>query len=254
MYLAHAASVSDITAWRDEFRQSASGQLVHDSLHGREGWTRSYLLNVDGTQAGYGAVAVGGPWQGTVTVFEFHISNAFQIHAAELFRALLRISGATHFEIQTHPPLLHQLADRYVKSWTTDRIIYRDERATCLPTPSGAVLGKVAAADKDYLFKHRVEPVGDWVVRRESEIVATGGWFSHYNPPYRDLFMEVAEPYRKRGIGSWLLQEMKHACRKAGGIPCARCHPENEASRACLAKAGFTPWCEILTSPVVNAP
>lgn len=252
MLKAIPASVPDISAWRDEFRQSAPGQLVHDTLHDRKGWTRTYLLSVQGIHVGYGAVAVSGPWQGTVTVFEFHVTAAFQIHVAGLFHAFLRASAATHFEVQTQPPLLHQLAGPHTKTWTTDRIVYRDGPATCLPTPPGAVLGKLAAADKDRLFKHHVEPVGDWVVRREGEIVATGGWLSHYNPPHQDLFMEVAEPHRKRGIGSWLLQELKQACRGAGGIPCARCHPENKASRACLAKAGFAPWCEILTSPVVH--
>ena len=245
-----AVPVAEILPWRVEFRSAAPGQIVHDSLHSRVGWTQSYLLSVDDSAAGYGAVAVGGPWQGTKTVFEFHVSPAFKIHAVGLFAVLLRASEVTHFEIQTKPPLLLQLASTHVQEWTTDRIIFRDEKVSTLPSPVGAVFRKATEADAGRMFEPRVEPVGDWVVEVDRVIAATGGWLSHYNPPYSDLFMEVAEPFRRRGIGSWLLQELKRACRTAGGIPCARCSPGNAASRRCLGKAGFAPWCEIVSARI----
>ena len=247
-----AASAPDLASWRDQFRRQATGQIVHDSLHGRPGWTQAYLLKANDAAVGYGAVAVGGPWQGTHTVFEFHLATGFTAQAADFFAEFLRFSEATHFEVQTEPPLLHSLANSRVKAWTTDRIVYRDEQTTALPAPTGAVLRRATAADRSRLFEHHVEPVGDHLVERGGEIVATGGWLSHYNPPYRDLFMEVAAPHRRRGIGSWLLQELKRACREAGGIPCARCHPDNTASRACLIRAGFAPWCEIVIGELTN--
>jgi GNAT superfamily N-acetyltransferase len=249
-----AASASDLAPWREQFRRQATGQIVHDSLHGRAGWTQAYLLKSEHVTAGYGAVAVNGPWQGTRTVFEFYLTPAFQTQAAALFADFLRASAATHFEIQTDPPLLRALAGKYVKTWTTDRIVFRDEHTTTLPTRPGAILRQSTAADKDRIFDHHLEPVGDWIVELDGVPVATGGWLSHYNPPHRDLYMEVAEPFRRRGIGSWLLQELKRACREAGGIPCARCHPDNAGSRACLLLAGFAPWCEIVTGEMAEPP
>lgn len=251
---ATAASLVEILPWLEESRRLAPGQIVHDSLHARPGWTKSYLLKVTDLPVGFGAVAVGGPWRGTKTVFAFHVSPGHLPQAAGLFAAFLRASAATHFEIQTEPPLLHDLAKAHAQAWTTDAIVFRDGPVTALPVPAGAVFRHATDADRDRIFAHHDEPVGDWVVEVDGVIAATGGWLSHYNPPHRDLYLEVAEPFRRRGLGSWLLQEIKRECRAAGGTPCARTGADNLASRACLARAGFTPWGEIVCAAITSQP
>ena len=49
---------------------------------------------------------------------------------------------------------------------------------------------------------------GDWVLVREGEVVATGGFLTHYNEPFADLYMavprtssekRVRDPDRPRG-------------------------------------------------------
>jgi GNAT superfamily N-acetyltransferase len=62
--------------------------------------------------------------------------------------------------------------------------------------------------------------------------------------------MEVAEPFRRRGLGSYLVQELKRVCYEAGKRPAARCNPTNEASRSTLQKAGFLPCGRLLTGKV----
>lgn len=247
-----AAAAPDLALLREQFRRQTPGQIVHDSLHGRSGWTESFLLRRNDDTIGYGSVAVDGPWRGTRTVFEFHLASEALDQAEFWFADFLRDGRATHFEIQTEPPLLRKLATPRAQAWTTDRIVFRDAGVTALRPPSGAVFRRVRTGEA--VFPHQAEPVGDWVVELAGEVVATGGWLSHYNPPHRDLYLEVAEAHRRRGIGSWLLQELKQACREDGGVACARCHPDNLASRACLARAGFEPWCEIVTSPVKTSP
>jgi GNAT superfamily N-acetyltransferase len=59
------------------------------------------------------------------------------------------------------------------------------------------------------LFDHKAEPVGDYVLELDNEIVATGGFLLHYNMPFADLYMEVREDHRKKGFGSFLIQEIK---------------------------------------------
>ena len=39
--------------------------------------------------------------------------------------------------------------------------------------------------------------------------------------------MEVGEPFRRRGLGSFLVLELKRACYELGAVPCARCSPDN---------------------------
>jgi GNAT superfamily N-acetyltransferase len=71
--------------------------------------------------------------------------------------------------------------------------------------------------------------------------VATGGFLTHSNPPYGDVYMAVAESHRRRGYGSYLVQELKRVCYEAGRRPAARCNAANVASRKTLEKAGMLP-------------
>jgi GNAT superfamily N-acetyltransferase len=64
--------------------------------------------------------------------------------------------------------------------------------------------------------------------------------------PYGDIYMSVAEPLRRRGLGSYLVQELKRVCYENGDVPAARCNPTNVASRKMLQKAGFVPCGHIL--------
>ena len=81
-------------------------------------------------------------------------------------------------------------------------------------------------------------------------VVATGGFLCHYNPPYGDIFMEVTEPARRQGIGSYLVQEVKRVCYEAGKKPAARCGPSNIASRRTLQKAGLLPCGRLLAGKI----
>jgi hypothetical protein len=67
--------------------------------------------------------------------------------------------------------------------------------------------------------------------------------------------MEVDERFRRRGYGSFLIQELKRASYEAGLIPAARCNVENAASRATVQKAGLLPCARLLSgviAPTLN--
>jgi GNAT superfamily N-acetyltransferase len=81
--------------------------------------------------------------------------------------------------------------------------------------------------------------------------VATGGLFFHYNPPYGDIYMEVAAAHRRRGLGSYLVQELKRLCREMGCVPAARCNTANVASRLALQRAGMFPCARIVQGRLV---
>src|SRR6202012_6249815 len=89
------------------------------------------------------------------------------------------------------------------------------------------------------LFDHQREPEGDFVLDRQGDLVATGGFMLHYNPPFADLYMEVNETCRRQGFGSFLVQELKRECYLSRRVPAARCVMENEASKATLLAAGL---------------
>ena len=72
----------------------------------------------------------------------------------------------------------------------------------------------------------------------------------HYNVPYADIYMDVVEPFRRRGFGSYLVQELKRFAYELGSIPCARCSPTNIASRKTLQNAGLVPFAHILNGSI----
>lgn len=231
---ARPVSVPDISLWRDLYRQEMNCQIVHDSLHVRQGWTESYVLEIGGSPAGYGSIVVGGPWKGTRTLFEFFVAPPYRSRAFNLFDALLAASQATGINVQTNDALLTVMLHTWARNITSESIVFADELTTALAQP-GAVLAR------------RGEPQNDWALEANGAVVATGGILYHYNRPYGDIYMEVAESSRRQGFGSYLVQELKRVCYERGSIPCARCSPENLASRKTLQKAGFVPCAHILT-------
>ena len=230
--------VEEILPWRDLYRQEMNCQIVHDSFHARPGWTEAQLLYVDGAMAGYGLIVVAGPWQGRPTVCEFYVLPQWRGRAFDLFDEFLRSSLAVGIEVQSNDSLatvmLHAFADE-VKS---ESILFHDRLTTTLSAHGG-------------VFR-RAESAGEWIVEVEGEVAAKGGLLFHYNRPYGDIYMEVTEQFRRRGMGSYLVQELKRVAYEGGNIPSARCNPSNLASRRTLQKAGFVP-CAHMLSGVVRA-
>jgi GNAT superfamily N-acetyltransferase len=226
--------VSEIRSWRELYRREMNCQIVHDSLHSREGWTRPYLIESSGEAAGYGSIAIAGPWAGKRTIFEFFIAEKHRSRFFEAFEAFMAASAADSIEVQTNDVMLTAMLHTWARDVVSEKIIFEDKLTTAYRV-AGAALRKR-------------EPEGDWMLLEVGgEVAATGGILYHYNPPYGDIWMEVAESFRLRGYGTYVVQELKRLCREAGRIPCARCNTENIASRRTLQKAGFIPCAHMLS-------
>lgn len=241
------ASLEDIRALRDLFRAEVNGQIVHDSLHRRPGWTQSYSLVCDGAPVGYGSVAIAGPWAGKATVFEFYILPRHRSRAIDLFERFVKASRADSFEVHTSGELLTVMLHIYGGELESEKIVFRDQVTTALPA-QGAVLYRTNSLkeSRDHFLQR--EGSSEWSLMLEGDVVATGGIAFHYNPPYGDITMNVTEGYRRRGFGAYFVQELKRVAYELGCIPGARCDPANVASRRTLLKAGFAPSSHILLS------
>jgi predicted GNAT family acetyltransferase len=64
--------------------------------------------------------------------------------------------------------------------------------------------------------------------------------------------MGVSEPYRQRGYGSYMVQELKRVAYEIGKKPAARCNVSNIASRRTMQKAGLLPCARLLVGEVVK--
>jgi GNAT superfamily N-acetyltransferase len=222
-------------------------QIVHDSIHRRERWTNTYALSLDDTSAGFGSVAIGGPWTGKPTIFEFYVLPAHRDHAFQLFELFLEASGARLMEIQSNDGLLAVMLHTYARDVCSEKIVFRDGVTTAL-APNGAILQRVTPDEETQIAIAQRQGGTEWRLQMGEETVATGGILFHYNEPYGDIYMEVVEQFRRRGLGAFLVQELKRVAYGLGSIPCARCSPDNVASRKTLQKAGFVPYAHILNA------
>ena len=241
------STLDRIREWRNAYLQEMDCQVAHDSIHGRPGWTHEYLLSADGAPVGYGSVAVGGPWAGQPTVYEFYLVRGHRVRLFDLFQVLLTASRAARIEVQTNDALGSAVLHRFASAVKSESILFHDERSTAL-APSGATFRQPrASAAPDIPPEDR-----RWrgIVEVDGAVAATGGVLFHYNRPFGDIYMDVAEPFRRRGIGSFLVQELKRVCYESGHVPAARCATGNIASQRTLQKAGFAPCGHILNGMV----
>jgi len=245
------ASAPDVLPLRVRYRDEMNCQIVHDSIHSREGWTRTYALSLDGTVAGFGSIAIAGPWQDKPTVFEFFVLPEHRGRAFDLFEAFLDASGARFMEVQSSDALLAAMLHTYARDIWSEKIVFHDRLTTALPS-NGAVLRQMTSDEETRRSIADRQGGPEWVLDVDGTPAGTGGILFHYNRPYGDIYMEVADPYRRRGFGAYLVQELKRAAYSFGSIPCARCSPENVASRKTLQKAGFVPCAHILNGTLTG--
>ncbi len=257
--LAKPVGLEEILPMRELYREEMDCQIIHDSLHVRPGWTQSYLLSIDGVTAGYGATALGGPWKGKPAIFEFYLLKEHRLRAFDLFEKLMGESSAVAIETQSNDPMLTVMLHTFSREVLSEAILYHD-KITTAHRIEGAIVRRKEAADAPRIAEQELDAGADWLVELDGAIVATGGILFHYNRPYGDIFMETGKAFRRRGIGAYLVQELKRICLEQGSVPAARCNVGNVASRKTLQKAGFVPCGNILvgkigsTTPITYMP
>lgn len=233
----HQTTYDSIAGFRDLFRHEANCQIIHDSALQRK-IASPYLIVVDDQIAGYGGV-----WKKYYKgrLMEFYALPHERSIARPIFRELLSASKASHIEAQTNMPLMLELLRGCAANITVENILFHDAYLTNLEC-AGSLFRRIKPGEKG--------PDGDWGLEVKGTIVAAGGFLCHYNPPYGDIYMNVIESERRKGYGSYLVQELKRVCYQAGKKPAARCDPDNEASRRTLEKAGLLPCGQLLVGEV----
>ena len=227
--------LKEILPLRNLFLQENNFQIRYNACHER-GWTDSYLVTQNEITIGYGSVKGKENISDRDTVFEFYIIPSFRNIASLAFSALLDSSKVSFIECQTNDLLLTSLLYQHAQNIQSDTILFKEHSTTFLTANK---LNFRKRNDDDIVFEHFSEPVGDYVAVLNNEVIATGGFLLHYNKPFADLYMEVNKDHRRKGVGSFLIQEIKRECYLAGRVPAARCSIDNIGSKATLIKAGL---------------
>ena len=178
-------------------------------------------------------------------LIEFYTLSERRQIAVPMCQELLAVSRATHIEAQTNNPLMVLVLFDCAKNVKAENVLFADAFSSNLSCPAGQ-------------FRHTTTGDGvedEWLVEAGGQVVASGGFLCHYNPPYGDIYMQVSETARRRGFGSYFVQEVKRVCYEAGKKPgAARCDADNLASRKTLEKAGMLPCGRLLVGKVALAP
>jgi GNAT superfamily N-acetyltransferase len=237
--------LQEIAPWRDELRAESNCQIVHDSLYERRGWCLQYLLKAGGITVGFAGVAIGGPWKGRRTVFDFYVRRADRDRWPALWASLVDASRTDSYELQTNLPLMPELLKQLPGPHQVDRLLYGEGQATSLPAHGARLRQLTSARETRACLKERAGNC-DWVLELDAAEAGKGSLLFHYNVPYADIAMDIHEPFRRRGLGSYLVQELKRCARELGAIPAARTSPDNVASQRTLEKAGMIRTGEIV--------
>jgi GNAT superfamily N-acetyltransferase len=235
-----ASELCEIEPLREKYRKEMNCQIIHDSVHGRPGWTREFALHEDGALIGYGSVAVAGPWRDKPALYEFFVEPVYRTRTFAAFTSLLQSCGAKIIETQSNGRALPVMLHAFARNLRTEAILFEDGFQTSL-CPQGAGFRATTASDTTELRRLELDDEAAWVVTMNDEIAGAGGVLYHYNRPYGDVYMKMAGPFRRLGFGAYLVQELKAVCRTGGSVPAARCNVDNLPSRSTLQKAGFVP-------------
>jgi GNAT superfamily N-acetyltransferase len=227
-----------IAPLRARVSEGARCQIVRYSILPR-GLAQPWALLFDDEIAGYAGV-----WADHFPgrIMELFLLPEHAVHAARLLRELVRVSGAGEIEWQSNLPAMAGIAESVATDVRTEHLLFCEPPALDAdpvgdrerPRPNGAEVVR-----REDVPEREGDPEGPWVVVHDGRIVAAGGILTHYNAPYGDLYMAVAEDARRRGFGSFLVRELRRVALAQGLVPSARCGPANEASRRTLVRAGL---------------
>lgn len=221
----------EIEPFRDLFLKENNFQFIHNKCH-TYGWSDDWLLKVDGIAIGYGCTWGSNHRTDRDTIFEFYIIPQYRKSISEIFRTFKMHCAVPLIECQTNDALLSRMVFEFAENINAESILFEEDYSTHIKIDD-AIFRKVNANDK----------MGDddspYILEYKGAIVGSGGLMLNYNFPYADVYMQVREPYRRKGYGSFMVQELKKEAYLLARIPAARCNIKNHISKATLQKAGF---------------
>jgi GNAT superfamily N-acetyltransferase len=224
-------TLSDIEAFRAQFLKENKIQFIHNKCH-LYGWADNYLFTYDGAKVGYGSVWGTSKREDRDTIFEFFLTEPFRSLSSLFFEKFIAASGVMFMDCQTNDKFSAPMFDKFATDVYTEAILFEDHVQTNFQIANTNLQPVVPDAhtspdDRQFVLKHNDEKVGG------------GGFMLNYNFPYADIYYNVMEPFRRKGFGTLIVQELKKEVYRIGRVPAARCNAANSISKATLLKGGF---------------
>lgn len=236
--------LSEIADFRKSFLEAGGFQFIHNKCH-LYGWADVYVFCDGDVKIGYGSVWGKDNRKDRDTIFEFYLIPEYQQQASLIFSAFAKACDAPFMECQTNDTLLASMMFEHAYDIHAQSVLFEDDSETRLSV-QGVTFNK-----QPHTTDHP-DDCGGYVLEKAGEVVATGGFMLNYNHPFADIYMDVKEEFRQRGLGSFLVQELKKEIYKIKRVPAARCNIKNTISRAALSKTGFRVCGYLLEGKIKN--
>ena len=234
----------------------------------RQGQTRIYTMRSGGALIGYGILH--GEREDRSTVVEFFLLPQYRRHTVPVFDRFTEATEATGVQARTNDTGLLLLVYERTRDIVPGNFYFRDAETTHHPVP-GTSFRVITLDDLDILAPIMTtlegwpfdvpdrEGLARWIASGEGRlledeggIAAIGTILHGYNPPFANIGMAVMKRARRRGYGTYLVEELKRETYATGKIPRAGCAVWNEASRATLLRAGFLVNARVLRGTLVE--
>lgn len=187
------------------------------------------------------------------TLVQFCVSKEYSIYSPEIFKHLIRNSIIKTAAVSTKEPEFLSLCLDYQKSIYVDTYLFTDSQNTstelnnfkklsfrlAVNSDISIVKDKCDAAFEGY-YEELIDNDQLFVLYDDNTLLGLGEFrIMKSNPHYGDIGVVVAEEYRKKGVGTYILTKLKEHCYENNLKPLACCDVKNIASKNTLQKAGF---------------
>lgn len=199
-------------------------------------------------------------------MLQFYIKKASRQILGQVFKHILETFHVEHALVSTYDPIFLSLCIEESQTIEINSILYRGINTETIEKPLASIeVTNAVAEDFDSVIKYHEEKVdisGEWLIeycknlignnglflyKSDNEIIGTGEIrVSLSSPAYCNVGMTVAKDYRNKGIGSFILSDLKvNAQSRELKVICST-SIDNIASQKTILKSGFFPYNRIL--------
>lgn len=221
-------TLSVIAHFRAQFLRENNIQFIFDKCH-RYGWADTYLFTINDNAIGYGSVWGKNKREDRDAIFEFYLTKEARHLSENVFALFCEASKASYIECQSNDQFLYPIFEKFASNTFTEAVLFADDHETRLIVDGVTIELKEQTNPDDRQY----------VISLGGDVAGTGGFMLNYNFPYADVYYEIHESHRRKGLGSYFIQELKKEIYKMGRVPAARCNVANSSSKATLLKAGM---------------
>lgn len=190
-------------------------------------------------------------------LWEFYLEEKVHMHSQEIFQYLIDMKYILAAECKTYDYLLMSLCHDFQKTCEGSAYLFRDYSEIGYPDNRFADITIRLADMVDYdnlkvlnqmeedveFFHDLKEEINNQevlVFLRENRLLGAGTFKKIWkDQSYRDIGMVVAKEHRKKGLGTFILIQLKEYCDQHDLAPVCGCWYYNYASKRTLEKAGF---------------